>query len=129
MNELVKTGLARFEYVHYVIFGAQSEFGAVSTECGADHGYFWEFHDAYFGGSSRLFTRGGAIGFAESLGIDGDEFAQCIDDNRHAARLRERQQEARADGVNGTPTVFVNGVRVGAGADAIIDAVRSAAGR
>lgn len=124
---MVRTGIARFEYRHYVIFGAQSEFSAISTECGADQGAFWQFHDAYMSGRAALYARTGAIGLAEDLGLDVEEFTTCIDEQQHLPAIEAVQRQARQDGIGGTPTVLVNGRRVNANADSVIEAALAAA--
>ena len=124
----MRTGIARFEYRHFVIFGAQSEFSALATECGADQGAFWDFHDAYMSGQAALYARVGAIGLAEDLALDVDQFTTCIDEQRHTPAIEALQVEARQAGIRGTPTLTVNGQRVAASADAVIEAARAAAG-
>ena len=125
----MRTGIARFEYRHFVVFGAQSEFSALSTECGADQGAFWQFHDAYMSGNAALYTRTGAIGLAEDLGLDGETFTSCLENEVHLGAIEAGQREARQAGVGGTPTLTVNGQRVEASAEAVIEAARAAAGR
>lgn len=123
----MRTGIARFEYRHFVIFGAQSEFSALATECGADQGAFWQFHDAYMSGRASLYARSGAIGLAAELGLDEGEFTTCIDDERHTPTIEAAQRSARAAGIRGTPTLTVNGQRVAASADSVIEAALAAA--
>ncbi len=124
---MIKTGLARFEYRHFPIFGRQSEFGALATECGADQGRFWDFHDQFMSGRQSLYSRQGALGLAEELGLDVDAFTTCIDDERHVPSIESGQRLARERGIRGTPTVFVNDRPVSASADAIIAAVQKLA--
>ena len=123
----MRTGIARFEYRHFVIFGAQSEFSALATECGADQGAFWQFHDAYMSGRASLYARSGAIGLAAELGLDEGEFTTCIDEERHTPTIEAAQRSARAAGIRGTPTLTVNGQRVAASADSVIEAALAAA--
>ena len=123
----MRTGIARFEYRHYVIFGAQSEFSALATECGADQGAFWDFHDEYMSGRASLYARAGAIGLAEDLGLDAEEFTACIDDERHLPAIEAAQRQARSEGISGTPTLTVNGQRVASSAASVIEAARAAA--
>lgn len=123
----MRTGIARFEYRHFVIFGAQSEFSALATECGADQGAFWQFHDAYMSGRASLYARSGAIGLAAELGLDEGEFTMCIDEERHTPTIEATQRSALAAGIRGTPTLTVNGQRVAASADSVIEAALAAA--
>ena len=109
-----------------MIFGAQSEFSALATECGADQGAFWQFHDAYMSGRASLYARSGALGLAAELGLDEREFTMCIDEERHTPTIEAAQRSARAAGIRGTPTLTVNGQRVAASADSVIEAARAA---
>ena len=123
-EQLIKTGMARYEYRHFIIFGAWSEFAAVATECAGDQGEFWTFRDAYYSDDDTLYAREGILDFAEESGLDMPLFETCLDGTEHLARIVAGQREALAQGVNGTPTVLVNGQRVGSSARSIIAAVK-----
>lgn len=128
MDEAIRTGLARYEFRHFIIFGAASEFAAMATECAGDQGAWWEFHDAYLlEGQARSFTRAGAIEIAEREGLDIAQFSRCIDNEEHRDRILQMQQQGFAEGVNGTPTFRVNGEPGGRSLSAILDKVRAAA--
>ncbi len=128
MAEAIRTGLARYEYRHFIIFGAASEFAAMATECGGDQGAWWEFHDAYLlQGQARTFTRSGAIELARDEGLDVARFTQCIDNEEHADRLLQMQQQAIADGVSGTPTFRINGRPGARSLSGLLEQVRDAA--
>ena len=128
MDEAIRTGLARYEYRHFIIFGAASEFAAMATECAGDQGAWWEFHDEYLlEGRARTFTRAGAIEIAEREGLDIAQFSRCIDNEEHRDRILQMQQQGFAEGVNGTPTFRVNGEPGGRSLSAILDKVHQAA--
>ncbi len=124
----MRTGLARYEYRHFIIFGTASEFAAMATECAGDQGAWWEFHDAYLlDGLARTYTRAGAITLAQTEGLNVAAFTQCIDNEEHRDRILQMQQQAIADGVTGTPTFRVNGQPGARSLDAILDQIRAAA--
>lgn len=126
--EVIRTGLARYEYRHYIIFGANSEFAALATECAGDQGAWWEFHDAYLlEGQARSFTRAGTLELAQRAGLDLAQFEVCLDNETHAQRIIQMQQQGVAAGVRGTPTLTVNGRIVGRSLQDLIDAVEAAA--
>ena len=90
----MRSGLARYEFRHFIIFGAQSEFAAMATECAGDQGAWWEFHDAYLlEAQARTYTRSGAIELARDEGLNVTRFTQCIDDEEHAERILQMQQQ------------------------------------
>ena len=49
------------------------------------------------------------VGFAEDLGLDMDEFVATMEDDRTRERVRADFDDGLALGVQGTPTIFVNG--------------------
>ncbi len=126
--QAVRTGLARYEYRHFIIFGAASEFAAMATECAGDQGAWWEFHDAYLlGALARSYTRAGAIELAQAEGLNVAAFTRCIDDEAHRDRILQMQQQAIADGISGTPSFRINGQPGARSLDAILDQIRAAA--
>ncbi|MYB22925.1 MAG: thioredoxin domain-containing protein [Chloroflexi bacterium] len=128
IEEAIRTGLARYEYRHFIIFGAASEFAANATECAGDQGAWWQFHDAYLlDARARSFTRAGAIDLARRHDLDVARFTQCIDDEEHRDRILQMQQQAIADGIDGTPTFRINGRPGGRSINAMLDQVRAAA--
>jgi protein-disulfide isomerase len=48
-------------------------------------------------------------GFAGQLGLDTERFTGCLASNKYQETVAQATGEARAIGVRGTPTVFVNG--------------------
>ncbi len=128
MEELISTGIARYEYRHFIIFGAASQFAAMATECAGDQGAWWEFHDAYLlKAQARSFTRAGALELARDEGLNVGRFTQCIDNEEHRDRLLQMQQQAIADGIQGTPTFRINGQPGARSLGGIIEQVLAAA--
>ena len=128
MEELIHSGIARYEYRHFIIFGSASQFAAMATECAGDQGAWWEFHDAYLiQAQARSFTRAGAIELARDEGLDLTQFTQCIDNEEHRERILQMHQQARAEGVSGTPTFRINGQPGARSLDGLIDQVYAAA--
>ena len=128
MDELISTGVARYEYRHFIIFGSASQFAAMATECAGDQGAWWEFHDAYLlKAQARTFTRAGAIELAREEGLNVAQFTQCVDNEDHHDRILQMQQQAIAEGVSGTPTFRINGQPGARSLSGIIEQVHAAA--
>ena len=49
---------------------------------------------------------------AQGVGLNEDQFQQCVTDEAALTALNQRVDQARADGVTGTPTFMVNGEKV-----------------
>ncbi len=124
---MVKTGIARFEFVHYSAHGATGDFAHLVSECAADQDRFWEFHDQLMSRNRNLYNQAGASAYAGTLGMDVEQFGRCLSERTHAEKIRQSLRDARALGVSFTPVLFVDGQRVQASADAVIAAAKAAA--
>jgi protein-disulfide isomerase len=83
--------------------------GALAADA---QGRFWEFHDRLFARSGTSLDRAGLLKVAADLGLDTARFGRDLDDPKIEERIARDEADAKALGVNGTPTFFVNGRRV-----------------
>ena len=83
---------------------------AVAAEFAAKHDRFWPLHDRMLANQEAL-TRADLRGYVQDLGLDPEALARAFDD--HAAREAVLRIEADGErsGVEGTPTLFLNGAR------------------
>ena len=111
------SGDVRFVYRHFIVIGQESIIAAMGTECAAEQDMFWEYHDAIFDNWNDARQNRFGIAWlqatAESLELDLPEFMDCLDSGRHFERIRASQIDGMGRGINSTPSVFVNGERVG----------------
>lgn len=87
-----------------------AELAADAAEAAAAQGRFWEMNTMLFAHSDELELQDLA-GYAGQLGLDVEEFLRDIDEQRHAARIREDVASAEASGARGTPTFFIGSQR------------------
>ncbi len=84
---------------------------AEAAHCAMEQGKFWEYHDALFDHSSELepesFER-----FAKELELDMNGFGTCLESKRPAAAIAADEAAAQRLGVEGTPAIFINGVKL-----------------
>jgi predicted DsbA family dithiol-disulfide isomerase len=88
---------------------------AEASECAADQGQFWGFHDAVF--ADRAWTQSQTpqtffLEVAQKLGLKTGEFESCVSTHKHKAKVDAGLQSGQRAGVNGTPSVFVNGYKL-----------------
>ena len=113
--DLVKAGTVRWEYKYRVIGGSNSLTANMAAECAADQGKFWNYHEEVF----REFTEKGKTAvfprnlkkIAADMGLNAKQFDKCLDSKQHLKEIQEIDQAAAARGVDGTPTIFINGER------------------
>ncbi len=89
----------------------------------AEQGKFWAFHDQVFSHFGAL-TRADLDGFAKAAGLDLERFTRDLDERRYHDAVIVEGADALALGVDGTPTMFINGkVVIGARDAAALDAI------
>jgi Na+:H+ antiporter, NhaA family len=87
-----------------------AELVAHAVEAAAMQGQFWPMHDRVYGREPPITVRV-LLDFARELGLDMDRFAADMRGDEARRRVEEDLEEGRANGVTGTPTLFVDGVR------------------
>jgi protein-disulfide isomerase len=83
---------------------------AASAETAAEHGKFWEMHDALFDHQDQLGAKD-LVKYASQLGIASEGFLDKIRSREMSDRVRDDFMSGVRSGVNGTPTFFINGTR------------------
>src|SRR6185437_14460221 len=87
-----------------------AEFIARASEAAANQGRFWEMHDWLYAQEPPI-TEARLREFAASLGLDMERFERDLESEQTRRRVEEDISQARRNGVTGTPTIFVDGVR------------------
>lgn len=118
VEEYVATGKVRFVYRSFGEFiGPESRASAEAAYCAGDQGKFWEMHDIIFenqtGENVGAFSNRRLVAFAETLGLDMDEFRTCFNGGTYASRVEQDFLDGRAAAIQATPsfvlTYVVNG--------------------
>jgi len=85
-----------------------AEMAAAASLAAQEQGKFWEMHDLLFANYRQL-SRERVVGFAQQLGLDLDKFKAAMDSPKYKAEVQKDLKEGTFAGVNGTPSLFVNG--------------------
>jgi len=123
IQNLVATGKTRYVFHNYPFLddrqgkGGESDQAANASMCANEQGKFWEMHSilyANWDGENRgAFSDRRLQAMAESIGLDMSAFNACFSANKYEADIQADLDLGKEMGVSGTPTVFVNGSRVG----------------
>ena len=108
----------RLEFKNFAFISQASKLAAEAALCAGDQGQFWPYHDMLFANQGPLFEEGadsrrGFKQIAAMLGLDTKAFNRCLSRREHRQAVQQLLDEGRAQGVNSTPTVIVNGVNLG----------------
>jgi len=82
---------------------------ALAAEAAAAQGKFWEMHDYIFHHQHTL-EDSDLAQFAEAVGLDMQQYARAMAEQRALARIEEDVEGGERSRVQGTPTFFINEV-------------------
>ncbi len=113
MRQLRETLGERFVYVYRHFPNEKTHPGATfiarATEAVGQQGRFWEMHDWLF--DNPLPNRDQVMDRVRSLGIDMARFEKDVKSEETHAHVETDIRWARQNGVTGTPTIFLDGLR------------------
>ncbi|MCB0191517.1 MAG: DUF3105 domain-containing protein [Anaerolineae bacterium] len=112
-EQYVNTGQVRFAYKHFAILGPESNLSAEASECAAEQGQFWVYHDKVF--ADQIANRSGLNSdrlteLAGELGLDTNIFRECLDSGKYGNQITQESLSVQSLGVRGTPAFLINGV-------------------
>jgi len=114
---LVAAGKVKFVWHDFAFLGRESVWAAEAARCAAEQGKFWEYHDTLFAEqgaeNSGTFEKHNLKRFAAELGLDTARFDACLDRDRELDAVRQGDEDAQRRGIQGTPTLFVDGGPLG----------------
>lgn len=122
-DEYIKTGKVKFVYTDYTLIDGftegdygESDRAADAVACAGAQGKFWEMHDTVMhnqtGENIGGFTKANLAKMAELLDLNMGDFNSCLDDRDYKDEIAAGEEQGKAMGVSGTPSLFINGVKV-----------------
>ena len=114
LNSLVRDKKATVRFHVLSFLGPESVRSANAAFCAADENQFLDFHDALYtvqspGEGSGFFTTEVLVKIGETIGIKSPEFKKCVSEGSKADLVQAHYDSMGKFGVQGTPTVFING--------------------
>ena len=84
---------------------------AAAANCAREQDMYWEYNELLF---DMKFNLGNStyLRYAEELGLDIDDFTECLESGRYVDEVEADYEYAVNLGVRSTPTFFVNGIPV-----------------
>lgn len=101
-------GRIAFGYKDYPLpMHPNAEKAAEAARCAGAQGRYWDYHDLLF--STKQVDPPALNTAARTLKLDTSAFDTCLDSGAMAEAVKQQAAEAQALGVQGTPTMLVNG--------------------
>ena len=107
-----KKATVRFHVLSFL--GDESVRAANASFCAADEGQYLDFHHALYAVQSPLKNSGfwsneKLIAIAAKIGLKSEKFTKCVSDGEKVDLVKANYDSMPTFGVQGTPTVFING--------------------
>lgn len=113
VEEYVAAGKARVVFRNYPVIGPESLAAANASMCAAEQDKFWEFSSILFANQNGHDTGGFSTrrleAFADTIGLNIDEFNACLREDRYQGQIQEDIQAGVLKGIDSTPSFIVNG--------------------
>ncbi len=111
-KEYIDTGKVKYVYRDFPLsFHPEAQPAAEAAECADEQGKFWEYHDGIFNDQATM-GRSLYLSLAEEIGMDVEQFTQCIDTGKYRQEVQADFNYGSQVGVSGTPTFFINGIEL-----------------
>lgn len=109
-------GKINYVFRDFSFIGPESLKAAEASYCAADQNKFWEYHEYLYshqnGENKGTFADANLKLFAKGLGLDSKAFETCLDTDKYKDKVDNGTNDGRLAGVDSTPTLFVNGVKI-----------------
>jgi protein-disulfide isomerase len=117
IEDYIKTGQVRIEFHQFPlsIHAPGAEMGAMASLCANDQNAFWTYHNRLFPAQDQGqagFTIDALVRYADELGLDSRALMDCMSSQKYRDQVVASGNEAISLGLNATPSILVNGVRM-----------------
>ena len=113
LKNYVETGKVKILFKDFTIIGPDSINAAHATHCANEEGKFWEYHNILYnnwtGENNGWASSENLFKFAKEIGLDTDNFSECMLEARYQDMIIASNNDAKALGIDGTPGFFIIG--------------------
>ncbi|MDE1764139.1 MAG: DsbA family protein [Thaumarchaeota archaeon] len=113
VKNYVDTGKVKMYFKDFTIIGQDSVTAASAAHCAQEQGKFWEYHDTLYanwsGENTGWASAPNMTQFAKQLGLNQDQFNQCMIQSKYLSVIRNSVSDANNLGLTGTPDFFIIG--------------------
>ncbi len=113
LQEVVNTNADKVNFIFRQFPLSSHEFAALAAQASLAaqaQGKMWEYNDILFNNQEAL-DKDSLIKYADQLGLDVEVFRKALDEGTYTDVVRQDVQDGYELGLQGTPTLYVNGVQ------------------
>ena len=111
ITDYVKTGKVKILFKDFIVVNEDSVNAAIATHCANDQKMFWQYHSILYnnwdGEGTGWASSEQLHQFASTLGLDMNEFSECMSQSKWKDLVLSSHADGRALGVDATPTFFI----------------------
>jgi protein-disulfide isomerase len=112
--DYIETGKLQVIFRNYAFLAPESLQAAQAVECALEQGpdSFWLYHDLLFanrGTGMGVYSKPRLKIYARDIGLDTQDFNECLDSGAKLAEIQADKAEGESQGVEATPTWFIDG--------------------
>lgn len=124
VQNYINTGKVRMVFRDFAFLGPESDAAANAAQCAEDQNELWPYHDALYtakvaddakGGSEDdgFFSTAELIKLGQGIsGLNMTTFTSCVTNDSDASIVAQEKAAATAQGVDSTPTFYINGTQI-----------------
>lgn len=114
IDKYIKTEKAKFIFKDFAIKGENSVSAAIAANCANEQNKFLEYHDNLYGLQEKEngFSKDNIMAIAQNLNLNIYKFNSCLGNGNIRREVEQSTKEGKLAGVTGTPTVFINGIKI-----------------
>lgn len=110
--DYLNSGKVKLEFHHFHYANSLANLAALASECANAQKKFWDYADQLYEAESQgdnEFNKDELLKFATNLGLDIEEFTQCLDSKQFQNIIDDSFSQALTLGLNAIPSVRING--------------------
>ena len=111
INDYVNTGKVKLIFRNFPVHPTSAQV-ALAASCAQEQSKYWEYHQMLFENYNAL-SDTDLKGYAANLGLDLNQFNQCLESKKYQSEIDKDLADGRALGVSGTPTFFIGNNETG----------------
>lgn len=111
-EEYIDSGKVKYIHRDAAFMGENSRLAAMAVECAEDEGKKWDLQEVFFADTlakKSVMNADDLKRLAGQAGVKTREWQTCFDEEKYGEEVDKDTADAKAAGVSGTPTFFING--------------------